>query len=325
MERGGHPLRLAFFMVFGLFLAKMASATPKTKDECVQSLASAKQEFTDVYTQPDPSGYLGAMRKLDYRIAPNTSPLYKIIAEHLKAAGKNPVRILDVGSSYGIHSALMRYQIPLDSLTNFFDPRFNRSQGDVEKFISSFPPVEDLEFSQIDLSGPANQFSVRYSLARRAHSVNLEEEGMVLASKLAASVGEGDLVISSGGVGYFGHKSFEALLSAAPHRPVFSFSVIRSFSMNKVHQVFKNHGYDLMRANFLIYQRRFSNSSERNQMISLVKRNGFKTAGLEEEGVLLARFYVAVPKEKASEAEQWMQEIASYAREHAEPNYIFSR
>ena len=66
-----------------------------------------KKDFTDIYTQESPCGYLMEMKKLGYSISDSTKPLYNSIVEELENKLSRPINILDLGSSYGINSCLL--------------------------------------------------------------------------------------------------------------------------------------------------------------------------------------------------------------------------
>ena len=67
--------------------------------------------------------------------------------------------------------------------------------------------------------------------------------------------------------------------------------------MKKIQQTFDYYGYSLVKTDLdLIRQRRFSDSDERRQTLSLLKSKGMDTKDFEEDGHFYANFYVASPK-----------------------------
>ena len=81
-----------------------------------------KKDFTDIYTQDSPCSYLKEMEKLEYDISDSTKPLYNSIIEQLEETLSRPINILDLGSSYGINSALIKYDLTMSELNDFFLP-----------------------------------------------------------------------------------------------------------------------------------------------------------------------------------------------------------
>ncbi|WP_255430768.1 hypothetical protein [Candidatus Nitrosopumilus sp. SW] len=79
-----------------------------------------KKDFTNIYTQKFPNSYLKEMKRLDYRIPDKTKPLYLSIAKQLSNKLSKKLKIMDVGSSYGINSALMKHNLTMSELDDFF-------------------------------------------------------------------------------------------------------------------------------------------------------------------------------------------------------------
>lgn len=79
-----------------------------------------KTDFTDIYTQDSPYEYLKEMDRLEYSISDSTKPLYNSIIKEIEKTLSRPINILDLGSSYGINSSLMKYDLTMLELNNFF-------------------------------------------------------------------------------------------------------------------------------------------------------------------------------------------------------------
>jgi len=79
-----------------------------------------KKDFTNIYAQKTPYSYLKEMQVLQYRIADHTKPLYLSLAEQLYDKLQRPINILDIGSSYGINSALLKHNLVMSELDDFF-------------------------------------------------------------------------------------------------------------------------------------------------------------------------------------------------------------
>ena len=79
-----------------------------------------KKDFTDIYTQDSPRSYLKEMERLEYDISDSTKPLYNSIIEQLEKTLSRPINVLDLGSSYGINSSLMKYNLTMSELNDFY-------------------------------------------------------------------------------------------------------------------------------------------------------------------------------------------------------------
>jgi len=264
---------------------------------------AVKKDFTNIYTQKYPNEYLKEMGRLDYRIPDNTKPLYLSITKQLYEKLSKKINIIDIGSSYGINSALMKYDLKMSDLDDFFlgqEPSIEQSKH----FFENISSDDTLDFYQIDISEPALKFSENTGLCKKGICVNLES-GNLPINEMPRS----DLIIATGCVGYIGYKAFSNLfelikkqqsesdLEISEQGPVFAFSVLRIFDMEKIEKTFDHYGYSLVKSDLKpIRQRRFSDMEEKHKTISLLHSKGIDTKWLEDDGHFYADFYIASPK-----------------------------
>lgn len=260
-----------------------------------------KKDFTDIYTKKHPTPYLQEMKKLEYRIPDQTQPLYKHLVQRIVNYKKNPAKILDLGSSYGINSALLNHQLIMSELDNYFiednpDPSIKSTQN----FFEDLPNDDsNLEFYLIDTSKPALNFAQNAGLCKDTFCVNLEKDSV--SSQFAKTMNEIDLIISTGCVGYIGWKSFEKMFSSIVKSrgpfPIFAFTVLRIFPLDDIERVFRENEFELIKTRIgPLKQRKFHNEKEKEKTIKLLKSRGLETENLEESGYYFADFYVAGPK-----------------------------
>jgi len=262
-----------------------------------------KKDFTDIYTQKFPDDYLKEMKKLHYRIPDKTKPLYLSLAEHLVKKLSRPINILDIGSSYGINSALLKYDLEMSNLDDVFLQENNTTLEQTRQFFEKIPSNDNLNFYQIDISQPALQFSEEAKLCKKGICVNLETGNLPIKE-----IPSFDMVIATGCIGYIGYKAFSNLFElikkqqsnypeSETAKPIFAFSVLRIFDMEKIQQTFDYNGYSLVKTDLdPIRQRRFSDLDERHQTISLLNSKGIDTKGFEDDGHFYAHFYIASTK-----------------------------
>jgi len=262
-----------------------------------------KKDFTDIYTQKFPDSYLKEMKKLHYRIPDKTKPLYLSLAEHLIKKLSRPINILDIGSSYGVNSALMKYDLEMSNLDDFFLQEDNTTLEKSKQFFEKIPSNGNLNFYQIDISEPALQFSEQTKLCKKGICINLETGNLPIKE-----IPSFDMVIATGCIGYIGYKAFSNLFelikkqqSKHPEskidKPIFAFSVLRMFDMEKILKTFDYYDYTLVKIELNpIRQRRFFDIDEQNQTVSLLNNKGIDTIGFEDDGHFYANFYVASPK-----------------------------
>lgn len=264
---------------------------------------AVKKDFTNIYTQKFPNAYLKEMKQLDYRIPNKTKPLYLSITKQLYKKLSRKINIMDIGSSYGINSALMKYDLKMSELDNFFleqEPSIEQSK----QFFENLSSDDTFDFYQIDISEPALKFSENTGLCNKGICVNLESENLPIKE-----IPRSDLIIATGCIGYIGYKAFSALfelikkqqsesdLEKLEKGPLFAFSVLRIFDMEKIEKIFDHYGYSLVKSDVKpIRQRRFSDSEEKHRTLSLLHNRGIDTKWLENDGYFYADFYIASPK-----------------------------
>ena len=265
-----------------------------------------KKDFTDIYTQNSPYEYLKEMKRLQYRIPNITKPLYLSLAEQLFDKLQRPVNVLDLGSSYGINSALMKYNLTMSKLDDFFLKEKEPTKEETRQFYKNLSKNNTLNFYQIDISQPALKFSESVGLCKKGICMNLETNNPSLKKELFKV----DMVIATGCIGYIGYKAFSNLLEiiknqrfnssqpkTEPVTPIFAFSVLRIFDMEKIQKTFDYYDYSLVKSDLKpICQRHFSDSEEKSQTLSLLHSKGIDTKGYENYGSFFADFYVASPK-----------------------------
>ena len=265
-----------------------------------------KKNFNDIYTEDSPRSYLKEMDRLEYGVSDATKPLYNSIIEQLEETLDRPINILDLGSSYGINSSLMKYNLTMSEVNDFFLKETEPTKKETKQFYEKCTRNDNLNFYQIDISKEALKFSEEMDLCERGISVDLEAEKL----NLLGSFPKIDLVIATGCIGYIGYKAFANLLKVIKNRqensikskkeytaPIFAFSVLRMFDMDDIKEVFETYGYSVVKSDIkLIRQRNFSDSKEKTQTIDILHKMGIDTKNHEDDGNFYADFYIAKSK-----------------------------
>ena len=265
-----------------------------------------KKDFTDIYTQESPCGYLKEMERLEYSISDSTKPLYNTIIEQLENILSRPVNILDLGSSYGINSALMKYNLTMTELNNFFLSGTEPTKKETKQFYEKCTSNDNMCFYQIDISDEALKFSEEMDLCEKGINVNLDDDKLELLESLPKI----DIVIATGCIGYIGYMAFVNLLKVIKNRqsnsiesktkynaPIFAFSVLRMFDMDDIQKSFETYNYSIVKSDIKpIIQRRFSDIKEKEETISMLHEMGINTKEYENDGNFYADFYIAKSK-----------------------------
>ncbi|WP_371504003.1 hypothetical protein [Nitrosopumilus adriaticus] len=278
-----------------------------------------KKDFTNIYTQKFPNSYLKEMKRLEYRIPDKTKPLYLSIAKQLYNKLSKKINVIDIGSSYGINSALMKYNLTMSDLDDFFlkEPSIEQSK----EFFEQLPLDDSLDFYQIDISEPALRFSENVNLCKKGICVNLETGNLPIRE-----LPKSDMIIATGCIGYIGYKAFSNIFELIKKQnsednfensnrgPVFAFSVLRIFDMTDIEKTFEHYGYSLVKSGVQpIRQRRFSDLEEKHKTISLLHDKGIDTKWLEDSGYFYADFYIASPKKLVNQLVSMSKDLKRHA------------
>jgi len=265
-----------------------------------------KKDFTDIYTQDSPFRYLKEMKRLEYDISDSTKPLYNSIIEQLEKTSSRPINVLDLGSSYGINSSLMKYNLTVSELNDFYLNGTEPTRKETKQFYKECTNNDNMNFYQIDISEEALKFSEDMNLCERGINVDLEAEKL----ELLGSFPKIDVIIATGCIGYIGYKAFANLLKVIKNRqsnyiesdkeyvaPIFAFSVLRMFDMEDIEEIFKMYDYSIVKSDIKpIRQRNFSDPKEKAQTISILHNMKINTEKYEDDGNFYADFYIAKSK-----------------------------
>ncbi|MFB5631128.1 MAG: hypothetical protein ACE5RN_06045 [Nitrosopumilaceae archaeon] len=274
---------------------------------------SVKKDFSEIYTKKSPSYYLQEMKNLGYRIPDQTKPLYQHLAERMSNYLMRPLKILDLGSSYGINSALLNYELVMDELDDFF-VEGSQSIQECQSFFDDLPNKNPkFQFHLVDTSSPALDFAEKAGLCEDSFCINMEKEK--IPPKFEQTLNDIDLIISTGCIGYIGWKSFEKIFNAIDSfsrgpLPIFAFTVLRMFPMNDIEKIFQKNNFALIKTIIgPLKQRRFYNDSEMKKSIELLNKKEISTDGIEDQGFYYADFYVAGPSNIKSSWVSWVHNL----------------
>lgn len=284
---------------------------------------SAKAEFDDLYTAPTPHAYLRGMLDSGYAICEETRPYFTAAVEYLREQDGPglPVQMLDVGCSYGIGAALVRFGCTFPELTAYFAGRapeeYRRCVESTRMWLNATPPRGDLRVIGLDTSRPALRFAREAGLIQGAIASNFELPEVSPSAEEVAWLRSCNLLVSSGAIGYVTERTLDKLLPELgrdhPSRsgPLAVFSVLRMFDPAPLLAAFQARDWEMRRVpGVLLPQRRFVDEREREGILSLLTARGLDTAGREAEGVLYADLFVAAPGAHTDPLIQRMLEVA---------------
>ncbi|HRJ69838.1 MAG TPA: class I SAM-dependent methyltransferase [Beijerinckiaceae bacterium] len=265
----------------------------------------SKENFDKIYVQPDPREYYRVLYGLDYVIPELAKPIFRNIVNALQEQEQRPIKVLDVGSSYGINAALLRFPIDLDRLGARYR---DLSLSDIDReelvwhdrhyFLSW--PAADVEVIGLDVSESAIRYAKEVGLISDGIVANLEER--MLTDQEAEMLSDVDLIISTGCVGYIGERTFSKLLAAMDRTPWVASFVLRMFDYGELEGVFSSHELSTEKLKGVTFvQRRFNSYDEYTSVVSKLLETGVRVDGKESEGLLHAEFYLSRPRDASVE------------------------
>jgi SAM-dependent methyltransferase len=267
------------------------------------TINEAKTNFDRIYVEKDPRQYFNYLGQLDYIIPHLAQPIFDQLIRARAATQDRPVTVLDLGSSYGVNGALMKYALGYDALRDRYTaPALQGLPSDTmleldRAFYRAWPRDPNVQVIGLDISENA----VRYAEACGAVDIGLcgDLEISDPEPDAAAAIATADIVISTGCVGYVTEKTFERVMAlACRNQPAWVASfVLRMFPYDRIAKTLTACGLETEKfegATFV--QRRFNDRSEMEAAVSSVEALGIDTRGHETEGVYHADLYVSRPR-----------------------------
>jgi hypothetical protein len=265
---------------------------------------STKANFDAIYSHPDPREYFRVLCGLDYVIPDLAKTPFRAILNALRSKRKRHLKIADLGCSYGINSALLRYPLDIQRLALRYVSREmqqidSTSLAELDRnYFRSWPLQNEDMFIGIDTSKPAIEYALRSGLIDGAVTTNLEEADPA-PGELPMLRGL-NLLISTGCIGYTTQKSIRRILSSqresAP-QPWIASLVLRMFPYDAIAEEISRFGLVTEKLEGVTFvQRRFHSEQECKATLETLEKMGVDPAGKENEGLFHAELYVSRPR-----------------------------
>ncbi|MEV6262960.1 class I SAM-dependent methyltransferase [Streptomyces sp. NPDC051784] len=264
--------------------------------------ASGKVSLDHIYTAPDPRAYFQALRPLGYRVPQLAKPYFdKLVKEYRERERTAVPRVLDIGCSYGINAALLKYDLTMDELYARYDGTGPATRAELlerDRDLSrSRSPAHGLRFTGLDASTSALAYAREAGFLDDTVHADLEagdptpEQCDILAGT--------DLVISTGCVGYVTERTLTRVVRAQDGRlPWMAHFVLRMFPFDPVEEALAELGYRTIRVDEVFKQRRFAGPEERRGVLDSMAAAGVDARGLEEDGWLHAQLYLSTAEDR---------------------------
>lgn len=264
-----------------------------------------KMDFSDLYIAKDPRNYFKHLGQLDYIIPHLAQPIFSQLIRARQEQQSEPVTVLDLGCSYAINGALMKYALNYEELRQRYTaPPLQTLSADElldldRHFYRSWPKQEGVRVIGLDISENAIRYAEKCGLLDHGLAIDLEKRD--LTPDEAASLADVDIIVSTGCVGYVTSKTFARVLNAVrPGRaPWVASFVLRMFPFDEIEDTLARHGLVTQPyegATFV--QRRFANREEMEATIRAVEARGLDTYGHETDGFFHADLFISRPSEE---------------------------
>ncbi len=288
------------------------------------TLNEAKANFDDAYTAPTPHAYIASMAENGYEIGEQARPYCVAAAELLREHNGDvwPVQMLDVGCSYGIGSALVKYGCSFDEMVAFFASRapreYQSSCEAMRAWLNVGPPARDIRAVGLDSSEPAIRFAVDAGLLDGGFARDFERPDVAPTEEDSAWFRSCNLLISTGAIGYITERTLDVVLrhlgkgNPGDFGPFAVVTILRMFDVSPIETVFEKHGFTFGTVpGVRLPQRRFTDAEERQKVLSLLHDRGIDTRDWEDRGEQYADLFIAAPPQQFSLLLERMSETRS--------------
>ena len=276
-------------------------------DTAFEKINEAKANMDSIYDQRDPRAYFRELKMLGYAIPGAAKTTFQTLIGKLQSRQENAVHVLDLGCSYGVNAALLKYDLTMAELYDHWCARslIGATYDDVvahdQRFMDSLDEHVDISVTGLDLAESAISFAEDLGLLDEGLALNLEIEALPEDAK--ENLAGVDLVISTGCVGYVTEKSFERLLPAVTkgRSPWMGNFVLRMFPFDQIEETLKDWGYVTEKLEGRTFvQRNFASASEQEQVLEHLRDQNINPTGKETDGQLHAEFYLSRPAKDAA-------------------------
>jgi len=265
----------------------------------------AKVNLDHIYSEKDPREYFKYLGQLDYIIPHLAQPIFEQLIHARAQSQSEPVTVLDLGCSYGVNGALMKFSLTYDILRDRYAmPALQSLASDDmlaldQSFYDAWPRNPNIRVIGLDVSRNAVAYAQACGIVDRGFAIDLETADPT--PEQAEALADVDLIVSTGCVGYVTSATFRKLAALSRRgRPAWTASfVLRMFPYDGIATSLAEQGLETEKfegATFV--QRRFADVAEMEAAVRAVEARGIDTRGHETEGLYHADFFLSRPREE---------------------------
>lgn len=284
----------------------------------------AKASFDAVYTAPTPHDYIAMMAKNGYEIGEQARPYCIAAAELLQNHTEDawPVHMLDIGCSYGMGAAFVKYGCSFDEMVAFFSTRAPRDVPAaceaMRAWINVTPTPYDVRCVGLDISKPAIRFAMRAGLLDGGIARDFENPDITPNAEERSWLRSCNLLISTGAIGYVTDNTIAHVVQHAgkdhpsEFGPLAVFTILRMFEATPIKDTFEKHGFRFEKIpEVMLPQRRFTDENERKSVLNILHDKNIDTSEWEDRGKQFAELFIAAKPDHFQEMLEKMIETHS--------------
>ncbi|MEM6577522.1 MAG: hypothetical protein AAF678_03450, partial [Pseudomonadota bacterium] len=235
--------------------------------------------FDDTYNQQDCRDYYRMQRALGYASQGHAVPVFlAALDELIRVRGLTNPQIIDFASSYGIVSALMRYEISADAFFEWYQSSElddltpdEMTQRD-RSWLSNLPERNhNATFIGLDVADRAVAYGQAVGVFDDGFAEDLQENHPTEA--LSSRLADADLIVECGSVAHLMPVALDRMLDvAATKKPWIVTSPVRGNERQAAFEVLHNHGYEVQTMGLQPFpHRRFETPVEQARAIDIAK------------------------------------------------------
>ncbi|GJM03670.1 MAG: methyltransferase type 12 [Rhodomicrobium sp.] len=261
---------------------------------------TGKVVLDQIYSKDSPLDFYNIISQMDYAVPQQAKSVFIALIEHLQSlGGGDTLKLIDLGSSYGVNAALLKYNLSLDEVFHHYKTAKAEGLSRAELLALDHKLLEacqvrNIEMVGVDISDPALSYAEEAGLIDERVVGNFECDPMTPQQQERLS--GADLIISTGCIGYVGAATVSEILDAVlPKQPWMAHFVLRTFRFDDVAEMAAARGYQTKKGQIPIRQRRFASSEEYESALSRLETLGIDPTGLEGDGWYYADLYLSRP------------------------------
>lgn len=236
-----------------------------------------KASFDNLYDRPHPGRYFSALRPLKYRIPGHAQPVIEECVSALTEIRKQPIRILDLCSGYGINGALLKHDLSMEDLYELYDdsgpvPHLARRIARDRDFLETRRHA-DRDAYVIGQDVAANALDYAQSVGSIDAAIKANLERRPLRRGEADLVAEVDLITVTGGLSYIGAATFKRILDEVKRPPWVLYFPLQHTPDRETSDTIVSFGLDVEEGAKPVPQRHFKDERERNSILPAYDRS----------------------------------------------------